>query len=243
MEEAASGDIYDPRFVEALFDEMAGTYERTNYVSSFGFSQRWRSQCVDGAAVERGMVVVDLMTGMGECWAALGRKLGECGRIVAVDISSGMLKHAKRRLGRTATRAIEIRHEDALATGVEPESADRVVSAFGLKTFSEAQIERLALQIRRILKRDGQFSVIEISVPKRWWLRLPYLFYLNYVIPLIGRIFLGNPSNYRMLGTYTERFGDARRAMELFREQGFEVEFRRYFLGCATGFVGRLRRE
>jgi ubiquinone/menaquinone biosynthesis methyltransferase len=233
--------IYDPRYIETLFDEMAGTYEKTNYVSSFGFSQRWRAQCVRGAHLEPGMVVVDLMTGMGECWAALRRRIGTGGRIVAVDISSGMLKHASARLEQAPLPAIEIRHEDALATGIETASADRVVSAFGLKTFSEEQIRRLALQVRRILKPGGCFSLIEISVPRPWWLRWPYLFYLNHVIPWIGRLFLGNPANYRMLGTYTERFGDARRAMTLFHEQGFEVEYRRYFLGCATGFVGRWR--
>lgn len=239
MNPPESDDIYDPVFVEALFDEMAGTYEKTNYVSSFGFSQRWRTQCVESAEVKPGMIVVDLMTGMGECWAPLARRLRSQGRIVAVDISAGMLQHARARLSGGAEQAIEIRHENALATGIEAESADRVVSSFGLKTFSEAQITRLALQVRRILKRGGRFSLIEISVPRARWLRWPYLFYLNYVIPLIGRIFLGNPENYRMLGKYTESFGDARRAMTLFREQGFEVEFRRYFLGCATGFVGR----
>ena len=37
-------------------------------------------------------------------------------------------------------------------------------------------------------------------------LRWPYLFYIKHVIPWVGRAFLGNPQNYRMLGVYTEEF-------------------------------------
>jgi hypothetical protein len=31
-------DIYNPGYVEKLFDEMSESYERVNYITSFGFS-------------------------------------------------------------------------------------------------------------------------------------------------------------------------------------------------------------
>jgi demethylmenaquinone methyltransferase/2-methoxy-6-polyprenyl-1,4-benzoquinol methylase len=34
------------------------------------------------------------------------------------------------------------------------------------------------------------------------------MFYLKHIIPGIGRLLLGNPENYRMLGVYTEKFGN-----------------------------------
>ncbi|WP_353308258.1 class I SAM-dependent methyltransferase [Shimia sp. NS0008-38b] len=59
-----------------------------------------------------------------------------------------------------------------------------VVSSFGLKTFNEAQHVILAGQIARILKRGGQFALIEASDPKTWVLRPVYRFYLDRVLPL-----------------------------------------------------------
>ncbi len=65
-----------------------------------------------------------------------------------------------------------------------------------------------------------------------------YMFYLKTIIPLIGAIFLGNPENYKMLGVYTEKFGDCRRMKEILEAQGFTVEYHDYFFGCATGLSG-----
>ncbi|MBT2498856.1 class I SAM-dependent methyltransferase [Agromyces sp. ISL-38] len=41
---AEASGIYDPRYVRGLFDRMSRSYERMNYVMSFGFSARWRRQ-------------------------------------------------------------------------------------------------------------------------------------------------------------------------------------------------------
>lgn len=39
-------DIYKKEFVEHLFNRMSMTYGVTNYISSFGFTERWRKQCI-----------------------------------------------------------------------------------------------------------------------------------------------------------------------------------------------------
>ncbi|MGV0947330.1 class I SAM-dependent methyltransferase [Empedobacter falsenii] len=39
-------DIYDPTFVKKLFNKMSNSYERMNYITSFGFSIIWRKQFI-----------------------------------------------------------------------------------------------------------------------------------------------------------------------------------------------------
>ena len=39
-------DIYEEKFIIKLFDRMSKTYGTVNYFSSFGFTARWRKQCV-----------------------------------------------------------------------------------------------------------------------------------------------------------------------------------------------------
>jgi demethylmenaquinone methyltransferase/2-methoxy-6-polyprenyl-1,4-benzoquinol methylase len=90
-----------------------------------------------------------------------------------------------------------------------------------------------------VLRPGGRFSLIEVSVPRHRLLRVPYLFYLVHVIPLLGRLLLGNPENYRMLGVYTTAYGDARRSLPAFRDAGLEVQVVESCFGCATGLVGR----
>ena len=117
-------------------------------------------------------------------------------------------------------------------------NADTVVSAFGIKTFSDEQKAILASEIWRILKPNGTFSLIEVSVPSNAFLKPLYMFYLKTIIPLIGSIFLGNPENYKMLGVYTEKFGNCQKMKEILENQGFTVIYHDYFFGCATGLSG-----
>ena len=64
------------------------------------------------------------------------------------------------------------------------------------------------------------------------------MFYLKNIIPLIGKLLLGNPDNYKMLGIYTENFGDCRKMQTYLEGEGINVEYKSFFFGCASGLVG-----
>src|SRR5262249_42557396 len=104
--------------------------------------------------------------------------------------------------------------------------------------FDHDQQKRLSQQVARLLRPGGVFSFVEISVPPALLLRLVYLFYLDRLIPLIGRLFLGDPANYKMLGIYTRAFGTCKHFAECLRQCGLEVSEINYFFGCATAVRG-----
>jgi ubiquinone/menaquinone biosynthesis C-methylase UbiE len=64
------------------------------------------------------------------------------------------------------------------------------------------------------------------------------MFYLKWLIPLIGRLLLGNADSYRMLGGYTQAFDNATHFACCLREAGLAVIRVSYFFGCATGVRG-----
>ena len=234
-------DIYAPAFVKGVFDRCSGRYIAFSYACSLGFTERWRRQCVaampePGTAAPTGY---DLMAGTGEVWPHLLERFPAIGRIIAVDISSGMHRLAMERLHAHRAHHIDFIKDDVLASDLKDESADFIVSTFGLKTFDAGQHARLAALVARVLKPGGSFSMIEASDPKGWWLRPLYLLYLLIVLPLVERLFLKGARDFAMIGTYSMNFGDAAGMADLLRAQGLEVSFRRYFFGCATGVVGR----
>lgn len=232
-------DIYDSAYVIDLFDEMSGSYEHVNYISSFGFTKRWRRQFVVNAALAPGMIVYDFMCGMGESWGAIVKSIGDGGRVVALDFSEGMLRHARKRQAGMRGTEVALSRQNVLANELADASADAVICGFGIKTLSDPDKDLLAREIKRVLKPGGTFSLIEVSVPGRWFFRPLYMFYLKNVIPIIGRILLGNPRNYRMLGIYAERFGDCSGMRDILADNGLEVAYHDYFFGCATGVSGR----
>jgi demethylmenaquinone methyltransferase/2-methoxy-6-polyprenyl-1,4-benzoquinol methylase len=227
--------IYDSNFVRELFDEMSTTYGIVNLISSFGFTILWRRQCARSINVEPGFRVLDLMSGMGELCFELSRRLDSDGQLIGLDLSPVMCRQAEKLDFDTSYRVIEA---DALDCPLDDDSVDCVFSSFGLKTFDNNQLDSLASEIHRVLRPGGEFSFLEISVPPNRVLRAIYMFYLRQVIPVLGRLFMGNPENYRMLGEYTSAFGDCKVAADLFAANGLQVEFRSYFFGCATGVIG-----
>jgi ubiquinone/menaquinone biosynthesis C-methylase UbiE len=100
------------------------------------------------------------------------------------------------------------------------------------------QQRRLAQTVAHLLKPGGAYSFVEISVPPFLPLRAAFMFYLTRLIPLIGRLLLGNPDSYRMLGVYTQAFDNATHFAGCLREAGLAVVPVSYLFGCATGVRG-----
>jgi len=132
-------------------------------------------------------------------------------------------------------------NENVFKNSIKDNSVDTLISGFGLKTFDNEQLQDLAKEISRVLKPNGNFSLIDVSVPKNRILKVFYLFYLKSIIPILGKLFLGNSETYKMLGIYTIEFQNSRNVENIFKSQGFEVEYVSYFFGCASGIKGRKR--
>lgn len=221
-----------------LFNRMSGSYERVNYLTSFGFSIRWRYQLLKKIKQQHeAHEVIDLMTGMGETWSSIFHHFPNA-NLTALDFSSGMLSHAASRNEKHYLQKVQLVQADLLSQTLPANHYDVVICAFGLKTFNQDQLSLLANEIKRILKPGGQFSFIEISKPDHEILRLLYQFYMKHIIPLLGKLLLGNPAEYRMLWYYTNQFVNAKSTCELFKEAGLNVTYHSYFYGCSTGFSG-----
>lgn len=234
-------DIYDPDFVREVFDRCSGKYIAFSLICSFGFTERWRRQCVEAlptpAADEP--TGYDLMAGTGEAWPHLLKRFPLISAITAVDISPGMHRRAIERLHAMRAHRIRFIEDDLFRSRLEPESADFIVSTFGLKTFNPQQHRRLAALIASVLKPGGVFSMIEASDPKGWWLRPLYRLHLLVVLPIIERLFLRGAQDFTMIGAYTTNFRDASDMAGMLADEGLDVSYRRFFFGCATAVVGR----
>ena len=226
--------IYNPQYVAQLFNNMSATYGLTNYISSFGFTERWRKKCVNYISPHaESLVAYDLMSGMGELWPTLHNSDNDLKEVRAVDISPAMNKRAREN-SKNLPFSIEFIEVDVLENRITSESADIIISSFGLKTFNKTQLKHLAKEVFRILKPGGQFAFVEISKPEGYLLKHFYLFYLKFVIPLIGILFMGNSNDYRMLGIYTENFSGCEQFKAYLLKNGLSAKSEKLFFGCAS---------
>jgi ubiquinone/menaquinone biosynthesis methyltransferase len=230
--------IYSEVFVSDLFNTMSRSYQRMNTIASFGFYSLWRKQAIRKIKIKEGDHVTDLMTGIGECWGVILKKMGSSGKLTALDFSKGMLNQASRRKAQYPQHTIQILEESVFTNSIPSHSQDAVICTYGIKTLTHEQIGTVAKEIHRILKPHGQFSLIDVSLPKIRWLSVLYLFYIARVIPLLSSLYVGDKESYKMLGIYAKHFKNIKKAIPLFTETGFSVTYCNYFFGCATGIYG-----
>lgn len=241
MNQQKSKDIYAPDHVAELFDRCSSAYRRWSAIASFGMIWLWRKACVESlpsTTNARGNFV-DLMAGTGEVWPHLIKKFPSLNSIEAIDNSKKMHEEAIERLHSSMSHQCRHLHANVLETKLPMNSADAVISTFGLKTFNHQQQIVIAKQVNAVLKPGGTFSFIEASDPTGWVLRPIYRFYMDRCLPLIEKFALRGAQDFSMIGIYTKKFGNCDDFKNALLNEGLEVEGASHFFGCATGVYGR----
>ncbi len=232
-------NIHDSEYVRDLFDRVANTYGYTNYLASFGFTERWRKQCISKLrGLSQYASGYDLMCGRGETWASLLSLHPTIVSLTGLDISPEMIKGSKAQADKINSQKFKFMEVDVFRNNIPSATADFVISSFGIKTFTVEQQEALAAEVYRILKPGGVFSFVEVSHPKDWVFSWLYMFYLKKVMPVIEKLFLGYSYGYGAIGTYVAEFVDCKHFYTYLQAQGLQAEYHKLFFGCASGVSG-----
>src|SRR5262249_33528429 len=126
---AAAADVYEERFVPALFGQ-------------------WAEPVLDAAGVGPGDRVLDVGCGTGGVARAAGDRVGPAGEVVGVDVNDGMLALAAR-----SPQPVTWQRAWAEALPFEDARFDRVVSSFALMFF-EDRVQGLR-EAARVLRPGG----------------------------------------------------------------------------------------
>ena len=130
-------------------------YDRTNDVISLGQDRAWRKATLKAVDAQPGETVLDLAAGTGTS----SEPMADAGvRVVACDLSVGMLEVGKRRRPDLAFVA-----GDALHLPFADESFDAVTMSFGLRNVND--VDARAGRALRVTKPGGRLVVCEFSRP------------------------------------------------------------------------------
>jgi len=111
-------NIYDPDYVRKLFNHMSGSYERMNYITSFGFSIRWRKQFLKKLGNSNECLnVIDLLSGLGENWTFL-RKNFPNSQFSALDFSEQMVEKSREKSQKVFDEKFDLICEDILKSNL-----------------------------------------------------------------------------------------------------------------------------
>jgi len=202
---AAAGTLPEPQ-VRAMFDRIAGVYDRLNSVMTAGLHHRWRRRAVQLATVTPGATVLDVATGTGDLAFALAGAVLPGGRVVAVDFSEQMLAIARRKAAARedgAGGAIEFAQGNALALAFADDSFDAATVGFGVRNFDD--LDQGLRELARVVRPGGRVVVLEMTTPQRRPLSTFFSLWFDRIIPVLGR-FAGDSAAYTYLPNSVRRF-------------------------------------
>ena len=110
------------------------------------------------ADVQPGQTILEVGCGTGFFTIPAAQIVGNRGRIIAMDASSGYLKEVAKKVRKTELTNVDIIQRDALKTGLEAESMDKVL-LFGVIPFPLLPLDKLLPEMYRVLKPGASMSV------------------------------------------------------------------------------------
>jgi demethylmenaquinone methyltransferase/2-methoxy-6-polyprenyl-1,4-benzoquinol methylase len=198
VSEAAARGVLDEQQVRAMFDRIAGVYDRMNRVMTAGLDARWRARAADLAALGAGGRALDVACGTGDLSIELASRVGERGEVVGCDFSERMLA-----LARGKAPAVGFEHANALDLPYPDAEFDAATVGFGARNF--ADLERGLSEMARVVRPGGRVVVLEITTPQRPPLSWFYRVWFDRIVPVLGRL-TGQADAYSYLPSSVRRF-------------------------------------
>jgi demethylmenaquinone methyltransferase / 2-methoxy-6-polyprenyl-1,4-benzoquinol methylase len=195
---AAARGVLEEQQVRAMFDRIAGVYDRMNRVMTAGLDARWRARAADLAALGAGGKGLDVACGTGDLSIELASRVGDRGEVVGCDFSERMLE-----LARLKAPAVRFEQANALDLPYADAEFDAATVGFGARNF--ADLERGLAEMARVVRPGGRVVVLEITTPQRPPLSWFYRVWFDQVVPVLGRL-TGQADAYTYLPSSVRRF-------------------------------------
>jgi demethylmenaquinone methyltransferase/2-methoxy-6-polyprenyl-1,4-benzoquinol methylase len=219
-----------------MFDQISSTYDRVNWILSFGQDQRWRRKAASYLPLRPHLEVLDLATGTGDQLTAILKSGFSIQRLIGIDLSEKMLELGRKKFTQPF---VELLRGDAQKLSFSPNQFDAITFSFGIRNVENPL---LSLQeIKRVLKPGGKALILEFSIPPVI-IRPFFLFYLRHVLPFLGGLFSKNKGAYQYLNSTIETFPSGKDFLALMHSAGFESLQRHPMnFGAVTLYVGEKR--
>lgn len=224
-------------FVRSLFGRITPRYELVNVLLSLGMCYSWRNRTVRASRLLPGDQALDVCAGTGQLAALLAARVGQGGKVTALDFCAPMLEEARRHFGPLKFPQLDFVEGDAHQLPFPDGTWKAVTMAFGLRNLDDPA--RALTEVHRVLRPGGRALILELTRPSLPVFKQLYTPYLKYVVPLVGGLLSGNWEAYRYLSRSIAAFMGVPAVEQTMREAGFaRVEAFPLSGGICTLLVG-----
>ena len=203
--------------VKNVFNKVYDKYDLMNDFMSLGIHRIWKKDLIQLMNPSKGKKLIDVACGTGDLGKLYLDSVGTNQKILCVDPNKGMIKKGKSKLKKYKNIKWIIASAENLP--IQDNSCDYYTISFGLR--NTKNLNKALSEAYRILKPGGRYLCLEFSKIENSNLNS---FYKNYskLIPLIGKIVVGEKEPYEYLIKSIENFINQPQLINLMEKNKFQ---------------------
>jgi len=224
--------------VREVFSTITGRYDFLNHLLSLRRDIAWRRFAIKKMIFSRTNRFLDIACGTGDL------SINACLEhrnisVDAVDFVFPMVKAGNEKTKKKGLSGrISLIQGNALALPFYESTFDVTAMAFGIRNIPK-RTEALR-EMLRVTVPGGQIMILEMTFIQNRFFKLFYYIYLNYLLPLLAKIFSKNAAAYYYLADSIMNFPTPEEFAALMRDAGIsEVEIYPRTFGIACLYVGK----
>ena len=224
--------------VEAMFDNIAPTYDLLNHLLSWGTDRGWRHKAIDSLRPFSPQQILDIATGTGDFAILAARRLQPL-HITGADISEGMIEVGRRKVEKMGLQErISFERQDCTALSYPNNHFDAVTVAYGARNF--AHLDTALSEMRRVLRPGGHLLILELATPPHFPMKQLFWAYSHIAMPLAGWLISRDAHAYSYLPATMEAFPQGEVMQEILRQAGSsQIKWKRFTFGICTMYLAQ----
>ena len=203
--------------VQKVFDQVYDQYDLMNDFMSLGVHRVWKKNLINMMCPAPKKKLIDVACGTGDIGKLFLDNTEMNGKITCVDPNKSMISKGKAKLSNY--KNIQWLVSSAENLPLPNNSFDFYTISFGLR--NTKNLDKTLSEAYRVLKPGGRYLCLEFSKIQNPSLNY---FYKNYskLIPLIGKLFVGEKEPYEYLIKSIEEFINQEELIDLMKINKFE---------------------
>ena len=220
--------------INKIFHSIADKYDLMNDLMSFGLHRLWKKKFVDmiDLSFKKKIFILDLGSGTGDIVSQINKKYKQNSNYLSflVDPSTEMIKEGTKKL----------KGKNIIWVASYGEKLPFKSNKFDLVTmsFSLRNVENIKItlnEVKRVLKKNGQFLCLEFGKIKNLAINSIYKTYSDNFIPALGKNITGNKEAYEYLVESIKKFPPQEKILRILKLKKFhDIDFYNLNFGVAV---------
>ncbi len=225
--------------VRKMFNSISENYDKVNNVITFGMDKGWKKKVFNLVASKNPDKILDIATGTGDMLLLFADSNASI--ILGTDISEGMLAIAEEKVKNLGLEdRIKLDLQDAENLSLEDNYFDAISITYGIRNFEN--LDKCLKEIYRVTAPQGQFIILETSVPQNIFFKTGHKIYTKWIMPMVTRLFSKDKNAYKYLSKSALNFPYGEALKKRLEQAGFtDVKILPQFFGASTIYQARKR--